>query len=87
MMIPEGFFRPGEEEDAVDPEATEVDCGYVAGYRVVFSRYRDTWSADSPDLRGVFAGGATREEAERRMREAIPFHLEGLARDARSGAA
>jgi predicted RNase H-like HicB family nuclease len=35
------------------------------------------YSAYSPDLPGVVATGATREECERAMREAIAFHLEG----------
>ncbi len=39
------------------------------------------YSAYSPDIPGVAATGATREECEREMREAIEFHLEGLAQD------
>jgi predicted RNase H-like HicB family nuclease len=39
------------------------------------------YSAYSPDVPGVAAVGATREECEREMREAIEFHLEGLAED------
>lgn len=36
------------------------------------------FSAYSPDLAGCVAAGASREEVERLMREAIEFHLEGL---------
>jgi len=36
------------------------------------------YSAYSPDVEGCIATGATREEVERTMREAIEFHLEGL---------
>jgi predicted RNase H-like HicB family nuclease len=36
------------------------------------------FSAYSPDVPGCGATGATREEVERVMREAIEFHLEGL---------
>ncbi len=36
------------------------------------------FSAYSPDLPGVAATGATREECEAQMREAIAFHIEGL---------
>jgi predicted RNase H-like HicB family nuclease len=36
------------------------------------------FSAYSPDVEGCIATGATREEVERCMREAIEFHLEGL---------
>jgi ABC-type glutathione transport system ATPase component len=43
------------------------------------------YSAYSPDVPGVVATGATREECEREMREAIEFHLEGLAQDAADG--
>jgi predicted RNase H-like HicB family nuclease len=39
------------------------------------------YSAYAPDLPGVVATGATREECEREMQSAITFHLEGL-RDA-----
>jgi predicted RNase H-like HicB family nuclease len=39
------------------------------------------YSAYSPDIPGVAATGATREECELQMREAIEFHLEGLAQD------
>jgi predicted RNase H-like HicB family nuclease len=38
------------------------------------------YSAYSPDVPGVAAVGATREECEREMREAIEFHIEGLGR-------
>jgi predicted RNase H-like HicB family nuclease len=39
------------------------------------------YSAYSPDVPGVAAVGATREECEREMRDAIEFHVEGLAED------
>ena len=41
----------------------------------------ENYSAYVPDLPGCVATGATREEVEREMRDAIAFHLEGL-RDA-----
>ena len=34
-------------------------------------------SAYAPDLPGCVATGATREDVEREMRDAIAFHLEG----------
>jgi predicted RNase H-like HicB family nuclease len=34
-----------------------------------------------PDLPGCVATGETREEAEREIREAVRFHLEGLRED------
>lgn len=36
------------------------------------------YSAYCPDLEGCVSTGATQEEVERNMREAIEFHLEGL---------
>jgi predicted RNase H-like HicB family nuclease len=39
------------------------------------------YSAWSPDLPGCAATGPTIEEAEREMRKAIAFHLEGLEQD------
>jgi predicted RNase H-like HicB family nuclease len=39
------------------------------------------YSAYAPDLPGVVATGATREEVEHEMRDAIAFHIDGL-RDA-----
>jgi predicted RNase H-like HicB family nuclease len=39
------------------------------------------YSAYSPDLAGCVATGATREEAERNMYEAVQMHIEGLIED------
>lgn len=39
------------------------------------------YSAYSPDVPGCVATGATRDEVEREMRDAIAFHLEGLRAD------
>jgi len=39
------------------------------------------FSAYSPDLPGCVATGATRDEVESNMMEAITFHLEGLTAD------
>ena len=36
------------------------------------------YSAYAPDLPGVVATGATLEECEAEMRDAIAFHIEGL---------
>ncbi len=41
----------------------------------------ENFSAYTPDISGVVATGATVEECEREMREAIEFHLEGLRAD------
>lgn len=48
-------------------------------YLVVYERAEDGgWGAHSPDIEGVFALGATREEVEARMAEALAAHLEYL---------
>ena len=39
------------------------------------------YSAYSPDLPGCVATGATRDETERNMYEAIQLHIEGLVED------
>jgi predicted RNase H-like HicB family nuclease len=47
-------------------------------YLIVIERARRGFSAYSPDVPGCVATGSTRERAERAMRKAIAFHLEGL---------
>jgi predicted RNase H-like HicB family nuclease len=41
----------------------------------------NNYGASVPDLPGCIATGATREEVERLIREAIEFHLEGMRQD------
>lgn len=50
-------------------------------YAVVIEAAESNYSAYVPDLPGCVATGATLEEAERAIREAIAFHLEGLRED------
>lgn len=50
-------------------------------YTVLYERGERNWSAYVPDLPGCVATGKTREETERRIREAIAFHIEGLVTD------
>jgi predicted RNase H-like HicB family nuclease len=45
---------------------------------VIFEKTSNNYSAYVPDLPGCVATGATREEVERHIREAVTFHLEGL---------
>jgi len=47
-------------------------------YLVVIEPTETGFSAYSPDLPGCVSTGATREEVEQNMREAIELHLEGL---------
>lgn len=47
-------------------------------YLVVIEPTDTGYSAYSPDLPGCVSTGATREEVERNMQEAIELHIEGL---------
>jgi predicted RNase H-like HicB family nuclease len=50
-------------------------------YAIVIEKAEGNYSAYVPDLPGCVATGATAEEAESQIREAIEFHLEGLRED------
>jgi predicted RNase H-like HicB family nuclease len=50
-------------------------------YAVVIEKAERNYSAYVPDLPGCVATGATVEEAEIQILEAIEFHLEGLCQD------
>ena len=50
-------------------------------FLVVIEKANNNYSAYSPDLPGCVATGATREEAEKNMYEAIEMHIEGLLDD------
>ncbi|HEX8295548.1 MAG TPA: type II toxin-antitoxin system HicB family antitoxin [Chthoniobacteraceae bacterium] len=47
-------------------------------YLIIIEDTATGFSAYSPDLPGCAATGATREEVEREMHDAVEFHLEGL---------
>lgn len=48
-------------------------------YRVIYETDNEGgWGAYSPDLPGCYATGKSQAEVERRMREAIPIHLEAM---------
>ena len=47
-------------------------------YLIVIEPTSTGFSAYSPDLPGCVSTGATRQECEQNMREAIEFHLDGL---------
>jgi predicted RNase H-like HicB family nuclease len=51
-------------------------------YAVVIEQAEGNFSAHVPDLPGCIATGRTRDEVLEEIREAIAFHLEGLAADA-----
>jgi predicted RNase H-like HicB family nuclease len=50
-------------------------------YAIVIEKAAGNYSAYAPDLPGCIATGASAEEAEAQMREAISFHLDGLRED------
>lgn len=50
-------------------------------YAVVIEKAEGNYSAYVPDLPGCVATGATPEETEREICEAIELHLEGLRED------
>jgi predicted RNase H-like HicB family nuclease len=50
-------------------------------YAVVIEKAESNYAAYVPDLPGCVATGATVEETERAIREAIAFHVEGLRAD------
>jgi predicted RNase H-like HicB family nuclease len=50
-------------------------------YAIVIERADTNFSAYVPDLPGCIATGATVDEVEREMAEAIQFHLDGMRAD------
>ncbi len=50
-------------------------------FLVIIEKAEGNYSAYSPDLPGCIATGATREEAEQNMHEAIEMHVRGLLED------
>jgi predicted RNase H-like HicB family nuclease len=50
-------------------------------YAVVIEKAEPNYSAYVPDLPGCVATGATRAEVERRIRQAIQLHIQGLRED------
>jgi len=50
-------------------------------YAIVIEKAGNNYSAYVPDLPGCVATGATVEEAEVQIRDAIEFHLDGMRED------
>lgn len=50
-------------------------------FLIVIEKANENYSAYSPDLPGCIATGATREEVEQNMHEAIEMHIRGLQED------
>ncbi|ANB01565.1 type II toxin-antitoxin system HicB family antitoxin [Ectothiorhodospira sp. BSL-9] len=50
-------------------------------YAIVIEKAEKNYSAYVPDLPGCIATGASIEEVEQQIREAIEFHLDGMRED------
>ena len=50
-------------------------------YAAVIEKAEGNYSAYAPDLPGCVATGESAEAAEREIREAIAFHIDGLLED------
>ncbi|MBI5527119.1 MAG: type II toxin-antitoxin system HicB family antitoxin [Deltaproteobacteria bacterium] len=50
-------------------------------FLVVIEKAKGNYSAYSPDLPGCVATGATREDTEKNMYDAIEMHVRGLEED------
>ena len=50
-------------------------------FLIVIEKADGNYSAYSPDLPGCVATGASREDAERNMYEAVEMHVQGLIED------
>jgi predicted RNase H-like HicB family nuclease len=66
---------------SVSQEVLKEKSKSTKGCLVVFEKAKSNYSAYSPDLPGCIATGKTRQEAEKNIREAIKFHVEGLKED------
>lgn len=50
-------------------------------YAIVIEKAEGNYSAYVPDLPGCIATGATMQDVETQIREAIEFHIDGLRED------
>jgi len=50
-------------------------------YAIIIEQAENNYSAYVPDLPGCITTGASLDEIERNIREAIEFHLDGLRED------
>ena len=59
-----------------DPPVDRLGASEMTDYLVVYEQGDDgAWGAFSPDVEGIFALGATRDEVEVRMAEALTAHV------------
>ena len=59
-------------------EASATEMKTVKGYAVVIEKAENNYSAYVPDLPGCVSTGASLQELEQMIQEAIEFHLEGM---------
>lgn len=50
----------------------------MTGYAVIIEGEGNSYSAYVPELPGCIATGKSRAQVEKRIREAIEFHIEGM---------
>lgn len=50
-------------------------------FLIIIEKAENNYSAYSPDLHGCVATGATQEETEKNMHEAIQLHIQGMMED------
>ncbi len=50
-------------------------------YLIIIEKTKTGFSAFSPDLPGCVAGGSTKQQVEKNMKDAIVFHLEGMHKE------
>ena len=50
-------------------------------YLVIIEKTKTGFSAYSPDVEGCIATGKTKEEVEKRIHDAIEFHIDGLTQE------
>lgn len=75
---------PGVQDAENDFTLTEIRVGSVLAmkrYAIVVEDAGTNWAAHVPELPGCIATGATFEEVEQLIQEAIELHLEGMVED------
>jgi predicted RNase H-like HicB family nuclease len=50
-------------------------------FLIIIEKANGNYSSFSPDIPGCIATGKTAQEAKRKIREAIEFHIEGLVKE------
>ncbi len=63
------------------PAGPHVEGGSLSTWTTVYEKTSTGWSAYVPALPGVGVAGATHEETEQLITEAIVMHLKGVAED------